>query len=652
MSLFQSLLEALNHSQNILVKRMAKSADYNPDTVHDELFDKYRNNTVNGNIVLPIGSDHLEAPIDIRSHLAKHGWFVHNYKAGLAGRYVDENGEKKLRVKKIGGVLQDTGADKVDSSVLRDVVKKDENGKPILDSNNRNIFIKGKQSILHQFNNDTSRNSVNSDHQMVISKAIPDIGGITSGRSWEAASCMRLPNSSSDDPKCREAGVHHDSIQSLFKNHSLAVYATKIGDDSIERPTGRVLLNKYVSSSGHEIYRIGSTEFGNPPKNFKKNVEKFAEQNWPAKDEEYRSAVSYQDVKEKLTGAAKKVGYHKTSDGYEHYNENGELHDFVDSKGKTQPAKESMDNNFHTVKEHYKNGKLHNENGAAKIVSDLHGSTVSSHYIDGKLHNLNGAAIKLKLAKGRGFMRHGIDTELTHHESYYVDNQLHREGDKPAYDEGHLGGYRNRKYSVYGLDHRNGDKPSNITEYSQGSSDLKYNHYGTPRKGNKPFRVTNFSGRVSKYHETPNGDIHKIAIENGEKEHYFTGSHEARIKGNTIDITHQESRTMKHKYKFEKDDAGNIHVTSDQMKYKYPIILKNGKITMSKGSSTLNGNPIDVNDRPIMSAEDYHNEDSYNKNEAHKTLKWGIQRGIENPHVSDYFKKLHNRVKNELENPH
>lgn len=653
MSLFQSLLEALNTKQTALVNHMAsKEANYNPDTAHDELFEKYHANTVNGNIVLPMTPDSLEAPIDIKKHLAKNGWFVHNYKAGLAGRYVDENGEKKLRVKKIGGVLKDTGADKIDSSILRDVVKKDEHGKPVLDENKRNVFIKSKQSILHQFNNDTSRNSTNTDSQMVISKAIPDIGGITSGRSWEANSCMRLPHSSNSDPKCREAGVHHDSIRSLFKNHSLAVYATKIGDDSIERPTGRLLLNKYVSPSGHEIYRIGSTEFGNPPKNFKKQVEKFAEQNWPAKDEQYRAAVSYQDVVGVHTGAPKKIGLHKTSDGYEHYNENGELHDFVDENGQHRPAREYMNENQHTVTEHYKNGLLHNEKGAAKVVTDLHGSTLSSHYINGQLHNINGAAIKLKLAKGRGSMRSGLDNQLTYHESYYVDNQLHREGDKPAYEERHLDGYSHKKYSIYDLEHRDGNKPSSIKDYFTGSSELRYNQYGSPVEDkNKPFMVRHHNESTTKHYALPNGDVRKTYIRNGEVTHIFTGKHEATIKRNVVQIVHQMPTTTR-EYKFEKDDKGNIHITSDMRDYQYPIILKNGKVTMSAGGSILNNRHIDVNTRPITPVEEFHKHDPYDKNEVYKHLRTSLQYGMDNPHVSEYFKKLHSKVKDELENPH
>lgn len=502
MNLLESLLEALNDKQKYLVDHFRKIANYIPDQAHTELFDKYAHKNPH-HIVLPLEKPKIFADSTVQKHLAKNGWFVHNYTAGLAGRYVNDiNGEKKLQLKSIGKVLSETGADKIKHHEMLDRLVKGSNGKPIKDENDRFVSEKVPQSILHFYNNDKNRASANHQVNMVISRDTNDIGGMTSGRSWESASCMRLPHSSNDDPNCQHAGQYHHLIEGDLKHHSLVVYATKKGDDDIEKPLARSLLKKYKSDSGHVIYRPDASDvYGNAPKGFKEAISKFAEDHWPAhKNVGYNLEDDlYNDTGRHHIMNIDKSKLVKTDNKVVNYNKNGNLHDYVDEHGNHQPAVvETAPDSTHF--KHFKNGVLHNENGPASSSTYSDGSFSKTYQIDGTLHNPNGPASETRMANGDFLVSHNID------------GMLHREGDLPAYHKKDAAGTL-KEYRTYGMLNREGDKPAFIKR-TKIAHEIGYYKFGElNRDGNKPTRtVVNFdnNGNIkSKLTEThQNGFLH------------------------------------------------------------------------------------------------------------------------------------------------
>ena len=376
--MIQTLLEALNYKQHVLINNMRRDADYFSGYAHQDLFNRYNSGYPN-RIILPLEKPKTTPDKEIQKHLAKNGWFVHNYTEGLAGKYsADRDGNKKLQLKSIGKVLQQTGADKINHSQPLDRLIKGSDGQPIVGSNGRMKNEIVPQSLLHFYNNDKARDSARHETNMIISRDVDDIGGMSSGRTWEADSCMRLPHSDNKDHRCNDAGAYHKKIKQDFKHHTLVVYATKKGDTAIENPLGRVLLKKFVSPKKHVIYRLGSKVYGNPPPEFHEAVKKFSEDNWPAHDNTtYKLHKDlYQDT-HPVANTPYSTGLQKYPDGHRFLNKRGHLEDFTDENGIRQPA--YINNNTGVITTtHFKDGERHNENGVAETVQWPNGSKLST----------------------------------------------------------------------------------------------------------------------------------------------------------------------------------------------------------------------------------------------------------------------------------
>lgn len=488
MSLLESLMEALNKKQEAYVDKL--KGNYSPETAHIEVFDQYPKKHPD-RIVLPIERLKIDVDKTVRQHLAKNGWGVHNYTAGLAGRYItDKNGNQKLQLKSIGKILNETGADNIKHPEMLDRLKKDSTGKPLTGEDGRFISEKVPQSILHFYNNDKNRASTNNEMNMAISRDVNDIGGMSSGRAWESSSCMRLPHTSSDVAKCKETMLQHKLIKGDFKHHTLAVYAIKKGDDDIENPVARILLKKFISSKGHAIYRTDSSDvYGNEPKGFEESVNKFAEHHWPAEPKtQYMLAngLYKEEYRPNIAQTPNNIGYVEQFNGHSHFNKQGKLHDFIDENGVQKPAKYEKTADAEITK-HFKDGKLHNENGPASTIINKQG-TMTHYAIDGKYHNPAGPAVKLESKNG------------DIHEEYHIDGMFHREGNLPALN------IKNKNktlqiYSRYGLEHRDGDKPSYIEKNDTGLNEInvKYHKFGElHRDGDKPavFHAMTANGKI------------------------------------------------------------------------------------------------------------------------------------------------------------
>ncbi len=474
MKKFISLLEELSSYEKEYLRKYLGGNKYNPLTKHIDMFDSY-NNINQNRIVLPLESSNLNDKVnpEIKLHLKKHGWDIHNYHAGLASRQVkDRDGNDKLEIKKIGKILQDTGGDKVFHTQLKDRLIKGSDGKPIVGVDGRYKSEKVPQTLSDFYNADKTRESVKSEHNIVISRDLDDIGGMTSGRHWSDDSCMRLPNIGGDE--YIPSGEHHDKIKNDLKHGTLVAYATKRGDDDLEVPVGRVLIKRYKSTKKidgehHYIYRPENTTYGNVPDGFVDHVEEIMKKHYPAKPDINYSLEKtlYSDGRPNIE--PHRVGLYNNGGFIKNYNSEGKLHDFIDEHGVKQPAVYTNINNY----AHYKNGKLHNENGmAVKFMGR------NSHYINGELHR-----------EGDLPAVYSDNGEL---EEYHIGGVLHRDGDKPAVTAKQGDTYIEQKFMKNGLLHREGDLPAHIVKSNNvmNESNIKVESYYKNgllhRDGDKP----------------------------------------------------------------------------------------------------------------------------------------------------------------------
>ena len=339
MKLLNTLLEELNQLQREYVDNELGGNRYNPEDHHKDMFDSYEKTNPH-RIVLPYDNKLLtnnEIDMNIRQHLAKHGWGIHDYHAGLASRQsINREGNDKLEVRKIGKILQDTGADKINHPEMSDRLIKGSDGKPLVGGDGRYKSEKVPQSLLHFYNNDPKRSSKASSN-IVISRDKEDIAGMSSGRSWEMSSCMRLPYGI-----LQHTLGNHRYIKDDLQKGTLIAYSAKRGDDDIQSPMGRVLIkafhSKLPNGDEHTIYRTEQKPYGDPPSDFKNQVESLMQKHYPAKSGRVYKIDSdlYNDGRAEIQPV--KIGLHKGYDGTNNYNSNGKLHDYVDENGVKQPA--------------------------------------------------------------------------------------------------------------------------------------------------------------------------------------------------------------------------------------------------------------------------------------------------------------------------
>ncbi len=428
---YTALLEALSLRQMRYVDSKLGGKKYEPYYSHSELFESYPSRY--HRITIPFNPDaHIAVDKTIRGHLARHGYNVHDYITGLASRqYVDGQGNERLQIKKIGKILQETGADNIQH--------------PIFKKNHETGQYNIPQSILEFYNNDPVRNS-KSDTNIVISRGKEDIAGMSSGRTWEGDSCMRLPYSDSTDRKCQVEGSMHHKIKEDFKHDTLVAYATRKGDDYVEKPIGRVAIKKYISNEKvngkhHIIYRAESRAYGNPPDGFIQQVNSIMEQHYPAHpNTTYRLHPDlYDDTKQVFEN---RHGLIANSFGHSNY-VNGKLHDFVDENGQHQPAERYKDSFWH-----YNNGVLHNPHGVAQRENGI-----ESRYINGELHNEEDKPSQELKGKSDIYSKF---------KAFHINGMLHRTGDLPALDVIEHNGRYKKIYSKYGFEHRDDNKISSI----------------------------------------------------------------------------------------------------------------------------------------------------------------------------------------------
>jgi hypothetical protein len=145
------------------------------------------------------------------------------------------------------------------------------------DKEQKNVFnigkVIGKDHIAKAaFDNDPQlQNSKSAKFEMVVSCHPYDIIGMSTGRDWDAQSCMRLR----DGRGGMDDGINADKLNNDVAEGTLVAYAVKSGDSNITTPLGRCLLKPFISEKGDVMYRRELKIYGNPVPGFTDSLNKF-----------------------------------------------------------------------------------------------------------------------------------------------------------------------------------------------------------------------------------------------------------------------------------------------------------------------------------------------------------------------------------------
>lgn len=463
------LNEALTVQQKKLVDNWTASNKISnhglDDSTHDDLFERFNKDKNSSRIIIPLKSQHAQYNHEVAAHIHTNGgWTVDDYEKGTAVRKMTtKRGHAKVEKKSIAKILSETGGDEKMSTTVESGVTK-------------------QRSLLHIFNNDPIRKGgTKSGMQVVISRDPYDIGGMTSGRSWES-SCMRLPHGRNKT----SGGEYYDSIKDDLAHKTLAAYLTHSGDNDIKSPLSRVLLKRHTNSEGHDIWRPETKVYGDKNDAFSDTVDDFAEKEFPAvnghtykknadlyhDDEDARKAnivgktytrtTPIEDVlkKYKLKGTVKS----KSTNVLGHlHSENGEPSLVIH----TNTGKHSFWHNH---------GELHNDNGPAYTYEENHDNGNVAHR--GELHFKNGelhSSNEIPSIKRESFDESGTPTNVE--QSFHKFGRLHN-GTMAGFASAAIG--KNSisiSKKVYGVDHTDNDEPSHYTRVSMDGENLDNEHY-------------------------------------------------------------------------------------------------------------------------------------------------------------------------------
>jgi hypothetical protein len=124
------------------------------------------------------------------------------------------------------------------------------------------------------FDNDPQlQNSSTAEFQLVVSCHPYDIIGMSTGRSWDNESCMRLRDYRPDS----NDGSNNHYLEVDIAEGTLVAYAIRASDTNIEKPLGRCLLKPFVSETGGDdiLYRRETKIYGNPVPGMPETLNRF-----------------------------------------------------------------------------------------------------------------------------------------------------------------------------------------------------------------------------------------------------------------------------------------------------------------------------------------------------------------------------------------
>jgi hypothetical protein len=255
-------MNKLNEAVNYQLKDLADSSW----TEHGEDLDKDTHDAVRnafgakGNhAIIDVHGQEAQPDIDVKEHLEKHGYQIHDYKKGIA-RIEKQVGNPAMGIpmrskevhESIGKVLEKTSA---------------------------------PNHVKNAFANDESRQSSKSHGLKVLISTHPyAIFGKTSGTRWSNESCMNAETGSNREFLNKDmAHATHEA----FLVHPDDDCITK-GDAWPSNPIARVSLKRHVGEDDdtgeeHSIYRAGGSTYGAGNSDFHRAVNNWAMKNYPGK---------------------------------------------------------------------------------------------------------------------------------------------------------------------------------------------------------------------------------------------------------------------------------------------------------------------------------------------------------------------------------
>ena len=227
--------------------------------------------------VIPKGEDRTYIPLehpddnkpvephpDVKAHLEKHGYKITDYKGNKA---VEPKYGREIR---IGKALNATGASK---------------------------------DLMDTFNNDPKRAASNSGKLgVVISRHPHDVAGMSTDRGWR--SCMKMGKTG--NKKDYDAGQYSHYLKHDVKQGTHVAYLVHEHDKEAKQPLARIALKPFQSEDKKDtILRPEGTQYGTSDHAFGHTVKKWAETNFPAKEDKiYRKNTKLYDDDNKGTVAS------------------------------------------------------------------------------------------------------------------------------------------------------------------------------------------------------------------------------------------------------------------------------------------------------------------------------------------------------------
>lgn len=484
---------------------------------HNDLFERHTNDPNSSRLVIPLSHHDIKFNPDVAKHLHENGgWTIHDYVGGIATRKLKtKKGFVKPEYKSIGAILAETGGQD------KKITTTDSNGNQV------------EKPLSHVFQNDPTRKNMKSNGlQIVVSRHPYDIGGMTSGRSWETT-CMRLPHGR--NTRLSSGGEHHSYIQSDLSHQTLAAYLTHEGDHTAKAPLARILLKRHTNNEGHDIWRPEQRVYGNADGSFMKSVTDFARKEFPsAPNSKYKKNSDLYDDDEQKTikETPSKEGsplediiteHHlsKSAKVIHHTNDSlGNYHSFDD-----KPSLVIQDGNK-THKWWHKNGDVHRDNAPAYIKEATHpngtiSNVVKQHYQYGSLHSpKNGTTPSIE---DTDYDEHGNVTAISHeHHKFGFEHNGVMSGLSSLYMTPHgIGAVK----SVYGEPHTDNEEPSryNLSLNSNGTKGYETKSWHTHGIINKEVKTEyDQHGNIKDHQEynhtsnIPNNGIISHTWSNGE----------------------------------------------------------------------------------------------------------------------------------------
>lgn len=134
------------------------------------------------------------------------------------------------------------------------------------------------EHVRNMFANDEQRQSHKNEYTCVISCHPYDIIGMSTGRTWDQFSCMRLGAGAKLNPASNNGddGAYSDTLHKDIQAGTLVAYAIKNADLNIQAPDARLLIKPFVNDRQDEVlFRVETKVYGNHVTGFRETINAF-----------------------------------------------------------------------------------------------------------------------------------------------------------------------------------------------------------------------------------------------------------------------------------------------------------------------------------------------------------------------------------------